>query len=210
MTGAEGLPLAVASGVVSYNEQDPETQGGERIASLPDIIVSILLECFPVMLRVSARDVPARQQIVFTPTGLCSGSGMCSRYVDAMCPRRSAQRVPRSENRWRDPKVLERPNALRWLAVRTWRREWSEPDLESTEIFTSCTENGIVTRWSLYGTQYVLHIYTYCTYCRSSERHAAGPSFSWRAERVPHAQGSIGLMPLMPAQRLDVMGRRPL
>lgn len=63
MTGAEGLPLAVASGVVSYNEQDPETQGGERIASLPDIIVSILSECLPAMLC-----VPARQQSVFTPT----------------------------------------------------------------------------------------------------------------------------------------------
>lgn len=45
---------------------------------------------------------------------------------------------------------------------------------------------------------------------RAAERHAAGPSFSWRAERVPHAKGSVGLVPLMPAQRLDVMSRRPL
>lgn len=37
MTGAEGVPLAVASGVVSYNEQDPEAQGGERIVALPAV-----------------------------------------------------------------------------------------------------------------------------------------------------------------------------
>ena len=35
VTGAEGLPPAVASGVISYNEQDPEAQGGEQIVALP-------------------------------------------------------------------------------------------------------------------------------------------------------------------------------